>query len=262
MSSKNAPMTFFEDIVADDKRRAAKRELFAKTFQRALSVFIAVETVYSLMYIAFSPRTTVTPVYKNSNGNEAVLTDKSSAFSQNPNSASSENANSTDSSAVNNDKNETPSAPSSDGKSGSSASLVGNDVSVIVPYFTAAHNKVKSSAKSATCTYKNSTNYQGVVEAGGNSLLQKIVQSLMNSFLKEETPNTVYSTPEDITANFPPAGAQDNLKASDVKAAKCTEENGVYIIQLLLYPDLNPANGCGSGAVASIITENQIKRPR
>lgn len=128
----------------------------------------------------------------------------------------------------------------------------------IAAYFSSAINKVKAEASSVTLLQKKGTNYNGVVDAGNNFLLSSLAKSLMGSFLKDETPNTVYSTRSEIADNFIPRGTQSVLTANDIAEASCTEENGYYILNVKVKPDDNPAAGHGSGAVGSVITTDEI----
>ena len=128
----------------------------------------------------------------------------------------------------------------------------------IAAYFSSAINKAKAEASSVTLLQKKGTNYNGVVDAGNNFLLSSIAKSLMGSFLKEESPNTVYNTRSEIADNFIPRGTQSVLTANDIAEASCTEENGYYILKVKVKPDNNPAAGHGSGAVGSVITTDEI----
>lgn len=245
---KNAKKNMtFEQLAERTKFKNEKGKLFAKTFYKALAAFISIEIVYSITYMAFLPVPVISAGSGLSpQGSQTVSGDQTDNV-QNPDSNADDDNN----------------APNSDDKKPvqGEAQLVGNNISVIVPYFISAHNKVKSSAKTATLTWKKGQNYQGVVDVGDSATLSKAVNSLMGSLLKEETPNTVYTGKDEIAANFPPTDASCNLKEADVKAAKCTEVNGVYIIQLVLNLDVNPSAGNGSGSVASILTEKTITDP-
>ena len=128
----------------------------------------------------------------------------------------------------------------------------------IAAYFSSAINKAKAEASSVTLLQKKGTNYNGVVDAGNNFLLSSLAKSLMGSFLKEESPNTVYNTRSEIADNFIPRGTQSVLTANDIAEASCTEENGYYILNVKVKPDDNPAAGHGSGAVGSVITTDEI----
>lgn len=128
----------------------------------------------------------------------------------------------------------------------------------IAAYFSSAINKAKAEAASVTLVQKKGTNYNGVVDAGNNMLLSSIAKSLMGSFLKDESPNTVYSARSEIADNFIPRGTQSVLTADDIADASCTEENGYYVLHVTVKPDENPTAGHGSGAIGSVITTDEI----
>lgn len=129
----------------------------------------------------------------------------------------------------------------------------------IAAFFSSAVNRAKAEAKAVTLVQKKGTNYNGVVEAGNNFFLSSIAKSLMGSFLKEENPNTVFSTRSEIMNNFIPRGTQSALTANDIAEASCTEENGYYVLTVKVKPDENPTAGHGSGAVGSVITTDEIE---
>ncbi|MGN0571949.1 MAG: hypothetical protein ACI4K9_07185 [Candidatus Fimenecus sp.] len=128
----------------------------------------------------------------------------------------------------------------------------------IAAYYVAVLTHAKENAASVTLVQKKGTNYNGVVEAGNNPFLGSVAKSLMNSFLKEETPNTVYTTRADIYDNFIPRGTDCHLTESDLDEAYCSESGGIYTIFVKVKPDDNPQAGYGSGAVGSVITKEEI----
>lgn len=129
----------------------------------------------------------------------------------------------------------------------------------IAAYYAAALNRAKANAASVTLVEKNGSNYNGVVEAGGNAFLSSAAKSLMRSFLKEETPNITFSDRTEIQENFIPRGTVSHLTAADLADAACREEGAYYILTVRLKPDRNPQAGYGSGAVGSIITKSEIE---
>ncbi|MGN0519245.1 MAG: hypothetical protein ACI4LB_00750 [Candidatus Fimenecus sp.] len=129
----------------------------------------------------------------------------------------------------------------------------------IAAYYTAALARAKATAASVTLVQKKGTNYNGVVEAGNNPFLGSVAKSLMNSFLKEENPNTVYTARADIYDNFIPRGTDCHLAESDLEEAYCEENGDFYTIFVKVKPDENPKAGYGSGAVGSVITKAEIE---
>ncbi len=129
----------------------------------------------------------------------------------------------------------------------------------IAAYYAAALNRVKTDAVSVTLTQKSGSNYNGVVEAGDNAFLSSVAKSLMRSFLKEENPNTVFTSRNEIQENFIPRGTESHLTADALADAVCKEDSAYYLITVRLKPDRNPKPGYGSGAVGSIITKEEIE---
>ncbi len=132
----------------------------------------------------------------------------------------------------------------------------------IIEYYNKAVNKVKSSAKSVVRTYDNSTNYKGIVEAGG---LSKIGKLLMDTFLKENHDKVVYSGKSEIVANFPVKGqSTSNINEAAVKDAKCVDKGNYYEITLTANcsdsnPDVNPSLGGGKvGKMFNILVVSDI----
>lgn len=129
----------------------------------------------------------------------------------------------------------------------------------IAAYYQAALARAKDSAASVTLIQKKGTNYNGVVEAGNNPFLGTVAKSLMNSFLKEENPNTVYASRADIFNNFIPRGTDCHLTESDLDEAFCEDGGDIFTIFVKVKPDENPNAGYGSGAVGSVITKAEIE---
>ncbi len=129
----------------------------------------------------------------------------------------------------------------------------------IAAYYAAVLNRAKTDAASVTLVHKTGSNYNGVVEAGGNAFLSSVAKSLMRSFLKEENPNTVFTARSEIQENFIPRGTTSHLTADDIADAVCKEDGAYYMISVRLQPDQNPKAGYGSGAVGSIITKEEIE---
>lgn len=129
----------------------------------------------------------------------------------------------------------------------------------IAAYYATVLNRAKTDAASVTLVRKTGSNYNGVVEAGGNAFLSSVAKSLMRSFLKEENPNVIFTNRNEIQKNFIPRGTISHLTANDLADASCKEDGAYYIISVRLNPDQNPKAGYGSGAVGSIITKEEIE---
>ena len=115
-----------------------------------------------------------------------------------------------------------------------------------VEYFKTAHAKVFAEAKSVTRTYDNPTNYNGVVDVGGNSTISGIASTLMGTFMKPNTEAVVFTGSDEIKAHFPPANANGTtgLTADMIGNYSVKEEGGNYIISLSLNStEENPDDG-------------------
>lgn len=260
MFSKTVYIETPEMRTAKDNRKQEKHDLFSGVLGNTFGLLLLILLTYSTLTIAFTNQE-ITAIPENNN---YLYT--TPPVDMNNGAAEDENA------TINEVISQHNGGPSKDNTIGSSAenttngqnalSVVGNNIKAIVPYFANSLNMVKNSSKGVTNIWKNATNYNGIVDVNGSAILQKAAQSLMNSFLKEETPNTVYDSREDINAYFPPAGQNDcGLKVSDVESAECVDNGDAYKITLKLKPDTNPQYGQGSGAVANIITDRQITDP-
>ncbi len=102
----------------------------------------------------------------------------------------------------------------------------------IVEYYKTAHAKALSSAKKATRTYDNTSNYNDVLEVGGNSTLAGIAKQLMGMFVKENTEPEEHTS--DIADALPPAGGCAGLTPDMISEATCTEDGGNYIIKMTI----------------------------
>lgn len=257
MSSKTSYVETPEMRKAKYNRKQEKHDIFSGVFTNTFGLLLLLLLTYSALTIAFSNQdVTVLPESNNSTSFVNPPID----FSGN---ASIDESYTSGTTANGSNQNDTvPNKPPENNSQNAVVPLVGNNIETIVPYFVNGMNMVKSNSKSVTNTWKDATNYQNIVEVGNSTVAQSVVQSLMRTFLKEETPNLTYTSREDITAYFPPATQNGcTLSPGDVESASCTEDGNTYKISLKLKPDTNPEYGQGSGAVANIITDNQITDP-
>ena len=141
----------------------------------------------------------------------------------------------------------TPSAPAENATQGSAnAASDINTKEGAVEYFKKAHAKVFAEAKSVTRTYDNPTNYNNVVDVGGNSTISGIASTLMNTFMKPNEEAVVFTGSDEIKAHFPPANANGTtgLTADMIGNYSVKEEGGNYIITLSLNStEENPDDG-------------------
>lgn len=264
MPSKTVYIETPEMRTAKKNRKQEKQDLFSDVFSNTFGLLLLIVLTYSTLTIAFSSQNSVVIP----EGSKILSTYPPIDVTDNPfqNEITSPNEALTPGTTANGGQGiaspETTGNNNAAGSESNAALISGNDINKIAPYFISSMNMVKSQSSSVTNTWKNATNYNNIIDVNGSSVLQKIAQSLMNSFLKEETPNTTYTSRDDINSFFPPAGAGScNLQTSDIESAECSDNGNTYQITLKLKADTNPEIGQGSGSVANILTQSQITDP-
>lgn len=125
--------------------------------------------------------------------------------------------------------------------------------------FVAAFNAVKTDASSvtlvSTTTYKcEETKVAPAISAFMSK--EQIDESLAGSYGTEEL-NETY-TGEDIAAAFPPTSTTCTLTMDDIKSIKVTEGPKFYSCTVVVKGETNPVRGKGVGAVATIITRDDL----
>lgn len=243
----------------------SKQQIFSYTFTRVLAILLALLVVYSVVIIAkrqsvsgaseVLPSTTAAQragtVNVSSGGSSSDLSaaDKVSVDDKaGNNGAQAADIKAKEQLLLNSDK--APSTPEE-----------------IVAYYKAANEKAKREASSITHLYSNATNYKGIVEAGA---LSSIGTWAMNTFMKEDSTETTYTSRDDIIANLPIGGESScNLTADmvDPSQTKCTDNGNEYEIIITLNstdenPDVNPPKGGGkAGTVGTVLTMQDITEP-
>ena len=215
-----------EEYKAKLDRKAAKRKRFYESFLKTLAMCLAIGLTYSAVTIAYTRLGALEPIQVN--GSSSGLKD---GFDDGDGNATSD----------------------SNQQDGDKDALAAN-----FDLFVKSFNGVKTNAKSATLDKKSAFNYNSHIKA--NTLIETVAAPLLSSLLKEEEVGETY-TGSDIMAQFPPSGETCNLKQSDIKKITCTEDGDYYIIEVVVKGSKNPKAGESVGAVASIITEQQIADP-
>ncbi len=121
--------------------------------------------------------------------------------------------------------------------------------------FVESFNGVKENASSATIVSINvyeSEPYSGPKE------FKEDYEAMLKETVGEQVVNQTY-TGADIKANFPPAGATCSLAYDEVKDFQFTETENYYEISFKVNGETNPTRGKGVGAVASIITKEELE---
>lgn len=261
-----------EEYTEKQNKKAAKRKKFFDLFIKTLALCISMAIVFATTVIATKR---VDNIKANlSTGNDAQTDGNNDSDSSDDDLFGNDNADDNASLDDNTSGGSNNSGSSEDSSSGGNSSSGGdssggaqdgqqNVANILTSkqmqfdLFVKSFKAVKTNAKSATIVKKNAYNHKNHVEAGA---LSAIGETLMNSFLKEEEPNTTY-TGADIATNFPPANANCGLKTSDIENIKIKEDGNYYIIEVYVKAYKNPKAGEHVGAIASIITQESIYEP-
>lgn len=127
----------------------------------------------------------------------------------------------------------------------------------VVAYYKTAHAKTLAEAKSISRVYSNTLNYNSVLEIGDSSALAKIAQSLMGTFMKEDTSKIDY-TGGDMAKEFPGKNAQ-NLTADMVSEASCKDNGDTYTIVIKINStDQSPDDGTKTSCIVPVVDEKSI----
>lgn len=250
-----------EEYKAKIDKKADKRKRFGKTFLTTFAFALACVVVFASMAIAFTPNTSVAVSGGNNGGN--VVSSGSNNVSSGDNNGDSNvadvpgddnNNGGSDAADVPSDGNgatDNKDNTANDGKGDAAAEDKVDSTQQAIDLYKTAIAKAKSSAKTVTHTKTGSTNYKGIVEAGG---LTDIASKLMGMFMKESEPNEVIDK-----ADLPPKGGANSLTKATVKSATVKEEGNYQVVTIVMKDAVNPVAGAdGIGSVAYIIEESQI----
>lgn len=244
-----------EEYKAKLEKKAAKRGKFSDAFLKALALFLACATVYTTTAMANKKLAAAQGVSSDEESTVDIDADADGIDWGDDSTDGSPNV-SPDSSAngegTSGDNSANDGATSENSLSTKSAQL---------SYFMTSFANVKKDAKQVVLEKEKGSNYQGIVDAGGSSIIESAGKSLMNSLLKEEIPEDNTFTGEDIKANFPPSGVTCNLKKDDIKSFDFKEEGDYYVVTVVMLKEVNPKQGYGVGSIASILTKESIQDP-
>ena len=120
----------------------------------------------------------------------------------------------------------------------------------IINLYVTGYNKIASEAKSVTRTYDYTSQYNNILEINNNATLEKLAQSLMGQFMKENTE----AVPGDA-ASLPPAGVTAlSISPSQIASATCEDKGTYYEVKLTSTGtdanwEVDPQPGSGSAGV-------------
>ena len=121
--------------------------------------------------------------------------------------------------------------------------------------FVDSFNSVKENASSVTLVTVNV--YESEPYSGPNEFKEDY-EAMLQESVGEQVVNQTY-TGADIETSFPPVGATCNLTYADVKDFKVTETENYYEISFKVKGETNPTRGKGVGAVATIVTKEELE---
>lgn len=258
MAKKNLSL---EEYKAKIEKKKAKREKFTKSFMTATAILLGLAIVFCATIVANTPDTAIAA--PNATASSSDKKDDESNMDwdapQDTN-GDSDTSNSGDTDSNNNDnQNSDSNSNTQQGQDKTEEKKPLSTPREQFNYFLDAFKNVKKNAKSVTKYWKNDTNYKGIAEAPVG--LSGLLETLLKNNLQSGDVNEQY-TGEDINNAFPPKnGAECNFTTSDVKSIKCEEKDGKYIITIVCKGGVDIAAGDGVGAVASVLTKDQIYDP-
>ena len=130
----------------------------------------------------------------------------------------------------------------------------------IIDYYTAAYNRIGSNAKTVTRTYLSFSNYRNIVEIGKNDTINKLVKSLMDRYMVENTAEM-----SGTVTNLPPKGVSTlSISTSQIDSATIRDNGSTYTVVLTSTGsdsnyETNAQPGRGSaGVIGPLVDNNDI----
>lgn len=185
-----------------------------------------------------------------------IIEDSGSAVT-NQNLGEIESAPSDDNNSVDNQSSEQNSSTQTvEGNTTPPAEIDGTDE--ILNYFNTAVNKVKPTAKKVVKNYEKRTYHEDKTEIP--EALEATAGSMVSTMMADDTDPIVYSTKEEIEANFivPEQNYSSKLKSEWVKTATREDNGKEYIIHIVLKDQKNPTAGNGVGSVCDVIETHEV----
>lgn len=131
-------------------------------------------------------------------------------------------------------------------------------VADIVALFNESANKIKTDAVKVVKNYEKRTVNEDKVSLPAG--LESSAESLMKTFMGDDTDPIVYSTKEEIRKEYivPEQSYVSKLQPSTVVKATCVDKGSTYEIYLKLKDQTNPTEGNGIGAVCDVIETHEV----
>ena len=128
----------------------------------------------------------------------------------------------------------------------------------IVDLFNKSVNRIKPEATKVVKNYENRIVDKSKLVVPKS--LESTADTLIDTFMKDDTEPIVYSTREEIQNEYlvPNQSYVSKVKASDVEKAVCTDKGDEYVIYIKLKDEKNPVTGKGVGSVCDIIEAEEV----
>ena len=128
----------------------------------------------------------------------------------------------------------------------------------IVDLFNKSVNRIKPEATKVVKNYENRIVDKSKLVVPKS--LESTADTLIDTFMKDDTEPIVYSTREEIQNEYlvPNQSYVSKVKASDVEKAVCTDKGNEYVIYIKLKDEKNPVTGKGVGSVCDIIEASEV----
>ena len=127
----------------------------------------------------------------------------------------------------------------------------------ILTYFNTNANRVKTEATKVVKHYED----REVKEIVAPKAFQGMVESMVTTFMADDTDPVEYTTREEIVENFqvPKQSYVSCLKVSDIEKASCKDMGTYYEITITVKSEDNPSAGKGVGAAFDVIEPEEVE---
>lgn len=248
-----------EENKANSEKKALKTESFSKAFLSAVAVLLALVITFSIFTTAQTfvenTKKTVTAVnsdVQQNTNNDSEISDDSSPVIDDSTISDVGGADAPTDVVISDTPTDKTETPEEDKKQeGAFAST-----EEMVAYFNTSANKVKTDATKVVKNYEKRVVGEIVVP----DVLQSTADSLLKTYMTDDTEPIVYDTKEEIRENFlvPAQDYVSCLKASDVEKAECKDNGKEYVIYFKLKDEKNPKAGSGVGSVCDVIETHEV----
>ncbi|MBQ8766453.1 MAG: hypothetical protein IJZ16_06570 [Clostridia bacterium] len=241
------------------EKKAIKAKNFSNTFVSAIAVLLAVVITFSVVSTAHTFAETVkkntvsvnNDVQQNTN-NDSVNSDNSSPVTDDNTVSDVGGVDAPTDVVISDTPTDNTETPEEEQKQeGAFAST-----EEMVAYFNTSANKVKTDATKVVKNYEKRVVGELIVP----DVLQSTAESLLKTYMTDDTEPIVYDTKEEIRENFlvPDQDYVSCLKASDVEKAECKDNGKEYVIYFKLRDEKNPKAGSGVGSVCDVIETHEV----